>query len=96
MRAILIALPIFALISGTAFGHDLCGERTVVVANLNKNYSEVLVSMGLENTGSVIEVLAAPSGSFTILITQPNGLSCVMVAGENWENVSKRQVGPKT
>ena len=98
MRAILIALAIFALISGSAdaFGYDLCGERNKVVANLKKNYSEVPVSMGLESAGGVIEVLAAPSGSFTIIITRPNGLSCIMVAGEDWENVPKRLAGPKT
>ena len=74
----------------------MCGERNVVIASLEKTYSEVPASMGLENTGGVIEVLAAPDGSFTILITRPNGLSCIMAAGENWENVPKQQAGPKT
>jgi hypothetical protein len=41
----------------------------------------------------VFEVLASPSGSFTIILTQPNGLSCVMAAGENWENLPKRLAG---
>ena len=98
MRAIPIAVTILVLISGSAgaFGHALCGERNVVISSLEKNYSEVPVSMGLESTGGVIEVLAAPEGSFTILITRPNGLSCIMVSGENWETVPMRQVGPKT
>ncbi len=52
--------------------------------------------MGLASNGAVIEVLASPSGSFTIILTQPNGLSCVMAAGENWENLPKRLAGAHT
>ena len=71
----------------------MCGERHAVIANLEKTYSEAPVSIGLASNGAVIEVLASPSGSFTILLTQPNGLSCVMAAGENWENLPKRLAG---
>ncbi len=41
----------------------------------------------------MFEVLASPSGSFTIIPSQPNGLSRVMAAGENWENLPKRLAG---
>ncbi len=44
----------------------------------------------------MIEVLASPSGGFTIILTQPNGLSCVMAAGENWETLPKRLAGAHT
>ena len=74
----------------------LCGERRAVIAELEKTYSEAPVSIGLASNGSVIEVLASPSGSFTIILTQPNGLSCVMAAGENWEDLPKRLAGAHT
>ena len=71
----------------------MCAERRAVVENLEQTYSEAPVSMGLASNGAVIEVLASPSGSFTIILTQPNGLSCVMAAGENWEDLPKRLAG---
>ena len=74
----------------------MCGERRAVVENLEKTYSEAPVSIGLASNGSVIEVLAAPSGSFTIILTQPNGVSCVMAAGENWEDLPTRLAGAHT
>ena len=74
----------------------MCGERRVVVENLEKTYSEAPVSIGLASNGSVIEVLASPSGSFTIILTRPNGVACVMAAGENWENLPKRLAGAQT
>ncbi len=74
----------------------MCGERRAVVANLEKIHSEAPVSIGLASNGAVIEVLASPSGSFTIILTQPNGLTCVMAAGENWENLPKQLAGAHT
>ena len=65
----------------------MCAERRAVVENLEQTYSEAPVSMGLASNGAVIEVLASPSGSFTIILTQPNGLTCVMAAGEYWEDL---------
>ena len=69
--------------SPPAQAQAMCGQRRAVIANLEKTYSEAPVSIGLASNGSVIEVLASPSGSFTIILTQPNGLACVMAAGEN-------------
>lgn len=78
-----------------ALAQTMCGERSAVVASLEKTYSETPVSMGLARNGAVIEILASPSGSFTIILTLPDGLSCVMAAGENWENMPGRLAGTK-
>ena len=91
--ALLIGLGAF---SSSAQAQTMCGEHSTVVASLEKTYSETPVSIGLASNGAVIEVLASPSGSFTIILTQPNGVACVMAAGENWENLPKRLAGAKT
>ncbi len=94
--AVLGALLIgWSAISSPAQAQAMCGKRGAVVANLEKTYSEAPVSIGLASNGAVIEVLASPSGSFTIILTQPNGLSCVMAAGESWEDLPKRLTGAK-
>ena len=42
--------------------------------------------MGLANSGGVIEVLSSKTGeSWTIIITMPDGNTCLIAAGENWE-----------
>ena len=93
LGALLIGWSAF---SPPAQAQAMCDERRAVLANLEKTYSEAPVSIGLASNGAVIEVLASPSGSFTIILTQPNGLSCVMAAGENWENLPKRLAGAHT
>ncbi len=75
--------------SSSAQAQALCEERDAIVASLEKTYSEAPVSMGLGSNGAIIEVFASPSGSFTIILTRPNGLTCVMSAGELWENLPK-------
>ncbi len=82
--------------SSSAQAQVYCGKRGAVLATLEKTYSEAPVSMGLASNGAIIEVLASPSGTFTIILTRPNGLSCVMAAGENWKNLPDRLTGAHT
>lgn len=94
--AMALAVGLIAM-TKSAQAQAMCGERSAVLGNLEKMYSETPVSMGLSGNGAVIEVLTSPSGSFTIILTRPNGLSCVMAAGENWEDLPIRQLnGPST
>ena len=47
--------------------------------------------MGLSTTGDMVEILAdGTDGSWTIVMTLPNGLSCLVAAGENWEFVEPK------
>ncbi len=96
LTAILGALLIgWGAFSSSAQAQTICGERGAIVASLEKTYSEAPVSMGLGSNGAIIEVFASPSGTFTIILTRPNGLTCVMAAGENWEDLPKRLAGTK-
>ena len=46
------------------------------------------VALGLANNGGVVEVLSSKTGSsWTIIITMPNGPTCMVAAGENWEKI---------
>lgn len=61
MRPILGAIAAFLaafFMSAPANAQTMCGERSTVVASLEKTYSETPVSMGLASNGAVIEILA--------------------------------------
>lgn len=73
-----------------------CGDRTDILTSLEGKYEEAPVAMGLSNTGGVIEVLSSPEGNtWTIIMTDPNGLSCLIAAGEYWEAAKKIAAGEK-
>ncbi len=50
--------------------------------------------MGLTATGSMLEVLAAEDGSWTIIITQPGGPTCMVAHGGAWQNVARVASSP--
>ncbi len=67
---------------------ERCNPRPVVIEFLGVKYEEIPVAMGLQSNGAVVEVFAAKdSRTFTIVVTVPSGVSCVISAGEAWEPV---------
>jgi len=63
-----------------------CAERTAVVSRLAEKYGETLQSMGLHRNNGVVEVYASDeTGTWTILVTRPDGTACLLAAGQMWE-----------
>ena len=84
LASVLVAIvPLVA--SAAMASHTICAERRQIVENLKKNYGERTIYVGLASNGTVIETLASPSGSFTVILTRPDGYSCIMAAGEDFE-----------
>lgn len=72
----------------------VCGERAHLVRHLGAAYDEAPANLGLAATGNVVEVLTSEQGTWTILVTEPNGVTCVVAAGENWESLPRIAMGP--
>ena len=71
----------------------LCDARTTVLTMLNGKFAEKPNSMGLANNGNVVEVLRSEDGSWTIIVTAPNGVSCLLASGEHWQEVATNANG---
>ena len=83
--AIATALAVVVL-GGVANAQAMCGKRTEIVKQLNKKYGETRRSVGVQQGRGVVEVYASEkTGSWTILITNARGMSCLMAAGEAFE-----------
>ena len=79
---------LLAITTSAAAQQPLCTERSEVVNQLSSQYSEATVAMGIANNGGVVEILSSQRGtSWTIILTMPNGVSCMIAAGENWESL---------
>lgn len=71
-----------------------CGERAELLQQLAQRFSEKPVAVGLSNSGQLIEVLTSDAGStWTIIISQPNGKSCLAAAGESWQELKHAVAG---
>jgi hypothetical protein len=94
LTAVLSALLIgWGALPSALRAEAVCGQRGQIVAGLDKKYAEKPTAMGLSSNGTVLEVLASDSGSWTLIITHPNGISCLLAAGEDWENLPRAVVG---
>ena len=62
-----------------------CLPHEEAIARLKRDYGETAQGVGLGNRGrSVMELFTSTTGSWTILVTRTNGLSCIAASGENW------------
>ena len=84
-------LPILAaiLLAPPAAAQAVCGPHRSISESLNKSFTETPVSMGVTTGGGIVEVYASPEGTWTLVVTQPNGMSCLIAAGQNWESLSQ-------
>lgn len=73
-----------------------CGHRTEVVQTLSNSYSENPTAMGLAAGGGMLEVFSSKNGTWTIILTLPTGISCVIAAGEEWESLPQIAIGSTT
>ncbi len=79
-----------AVIAATHAGHAApqCAERASVVAQLSEKYGETRRAMGLSANNTVMEMHASgESGSWTITVTLPNGMTCLVASGQGYEAV---------
>ena len=64
-----------------------CAGRSEIVNFLDKNFTEKLRAVGLINRNAVLEVYAAESGTWTLIITDVHGVSCFLLSGDSWETI---------
>ena len=71
-----------------------CLPRDVLVNNLRAVFQERQAVLGLASNGSLIEIFATEDGrTWTLVLTSPNKLSCVMLVGKTLMII--RQKDPK-
>jgi len=93
MRAVLkvaVVTGMIAAASPAAFAQGAsCADRTLIVERLSNKYGETRQSAGLNQNNGMVEVFASDeTGTWTILVTMPNGKSCLMAAGKAWQGDS--------
>lgn len=80
-----LAIALIAALAATpALSQTACAPRDDVVDLLAERHDESPRAAGLVNGGVLLEVWAADNGSWTIFLTDPHGISCMVAAGEDF------------
>lgn len=83
------ALALGMAFSAAAQGQN-CGQRQAVIERLADGYGESRQSIGMAPEGRVVEVFASlETGTWTITVTMPNGMTCLVASGQSYENLDE-------
>ena len=80
-----LALALCILAAPAMAQQQPCMARDRMIAGLAVKYAEARQYIGLTSTGLVMEAFAAWSGTWTITITRPDGVMCVLASGVSFE-----------
>ena len=75
------------LISTQQASAAVCTERKKFTHYLSKQYKEKPKAVGLVSNTSIMEVYVSKKGTWSILMTNRKGITCLIAAGNNWENL---------
>ncbi len=86
----MIRMTLLAIAIGSpAFGQAQCGDRAEIVAELATKYNETRLGGGLDGAGALIEIFTSQDGTWTALMTTPDGQTCMVSAGDAWQNFAQ-------
>lgn len=72
---------------------NVCAPREDLVAQLGNQFNEDQKAIGMIGEQAVMEVFASDAGTWTILTTDTSGTSCIVAAGEGWEDAFAELAG---
>ena len=82
MKKLLLALVLFAGSSSIVAAQMLCVDRVDMLNRLASEYGEELIEVKMMEEHGLLEVLKSRTrGTWTLLLTKPGGISCVLATG---------------
>ncbi len=86
-RWIVSALAAVAIAAGIANAHaqSPCGDHRDLVAYLAERYQERQFAYGTVGNAAIMEVYVSITGTWTVMMTDARGRSCIVAAGDGWE-----------
>jgi len=86
-----------ALVStSAATAQPQCDQRDSVLQVLQQKYKEAPVALGVTHNGGLVEVLTTGNGNtWSIIVTTPQGMSCLVAAGEGWKAMQQVALDPE-
>ena len=64
-----------------------CGRHDKIVDVLGHKFKETRRVMGVVNSKAVMEIFMSAQGTWTMVITDTSGMSCITAAGEEWQDI---------
>ena len=70
-----------------------CAPHDDIVKVLNKKYQETRHALAVVSATAVMEIFLSPEGTWTMLVTNTQGIACITASGEAWQDVKVEVAG---
>jgi hypothetical protein len=78
-----------------AQGQSACTQSHDITKLLSDDFSELPVAFGVQRDGSLMQIYASKQGNtWTVVLTKPEGVSCIVAEGVRWEALPREPEGP--
>ena len=94
MLGLACALLFGTLSASVVQAQSQCGPHDAIIKVLNAKFQENQRAIGLINEKAMMEVYISPKGTWTMVVTNEAGMSCVLAAGEAWDEMPIQVAGP--
>ena len=85
---VLLAQPPAAETTPQGVTIQACDRYDDLKSQLGRQFKEVPTAFGLQMNGHLLQVFVSEeTGTWTIISTAPSGVSCIVAAGESWEDL---------
>ena len=90
-----LALALLGVLVFPAHAQSLqCGPRSDMLAGLKRSFAEEPRIWGTSNGGGVLEILVSKTGTWTVVVSYPDGTACMYLSGEDWTAIPQPK-GPR-
>ena len=91
LKTLALATAMTLLSPVVANSQEICSDREDIVSQLTEDYNETSIGIGLATNGSVLELFVSPEKTWSVIVTTPHGITCLVTAGEHWEEIEEKQ-----
>ena len=77
-----------ALSTLSAQAQFICGGHSDLVAGLAQAFQQKQIGYGVVGEAAIVEIYVAANGTWSMLVTDVKGRSCIFATGDGWENAA--------
>jgi hypothetical protein len=85
VAVVMIFFAALLMWAAAAKAQTACAPRKDIVAALKSRFNETALGKGLTAQKNLFEVFHSDQGTWTVLISSPRGVSCIIATGTDWD-----------
>lgn len=85
-RSLVIVVLLLALVV-PAHAQQACGDRAEIIKMLAAKYKELPRAFGIIGDKTLVELFVSKSGSWTMMETMSQGVTCIVRSGQSWDEL---------